>query len=178
MSQFSWQSRRTGGGSATGQGGGSGAGAEVQDRASQRKGQGAEAVTDLKFTLHQRLIEELDPNKLQGLDPERAREAVEAAARTLIAQEMPGIVGAVRDELVATVADEVLGLGPIEPLIKAGAEVTSMVVGPASLATLIAAVMSRGVLPVSQASSCRLGVAMSASGSSLSRIAAAVASGT
>jgi pilus assembly protein CpaF len=118
MSQFSWQSRRTGGGATTGQGAGTPTGTDVQDRASQRKGQSAEAVTDLKFTLHQRLIEELDPNKLQGLDPERAREAVEAAARTLIAQEMPGIVGTVRDELVATVADEVLGLGPIEPLIK------------------------------------------------------------
>ena len=50
---------------------------------------------ELKFTLHQRLIEELDPSKLQGLDPDRAREAVVAAARALIAQEMPGIVGAV-----------------------------------------------------------------------------------
>ncbi|MEX1252755.1 MAG: CpaF family protein [Dehalococcoidia bacterium] len=118
MSQFSWQSRRTGGGAPPASNAGAGGGSDVQDRASQRKGQSVEAVTDLKFTLHQRLIEELDPTKLQGLDTERAREAVEAAARTLIAQEMPGIVGAVRDELVATVADEVLGLGPIEPLVK------------------------------------------------------------
>jgi pilus assembly protein CpaF len=76
-----------------------------------------EAVNELKFTLHQRLIEELDPTKLQGLEPERAREAVVVAARSLIAQEMPGIVGSVRDELVAGVVDEVLGFGPIEALL-------------------------------------------------------------
>jgi pilus assembly protein CpaF len=74
-------------------------------------------VNELKFTLHQRLIEELDPSKLQGLEPEKAREAVMAASRTLIGQEMPGIVGSVRDELVDAVADEVLGLGPIQTLV-------------------------------------------------------------
>ncbi len=105
MSQFNWQARE-------------GAGTETADRSAPRRGQNAEAVNELKYTLHQRLIEELDPSKLEGLEPERAREAVEAAARTLIAQEMPGIVGAVRDELMAAVADEVLGLGPIEPLAK------------------------------------------------------------
>ena len=105
MSQFSWQPRR---GGAT----------ETPERGAQRRGQSAEAVNELKFTLHQRLIEELDPGKLQALEPDRAREAVEAAARTLIGQEMPGIVGSVRDELVAAVADEVLGLGPIDPLLK------------------------------------------------------------
>ena len=106
MSQFSWQSRQTGNG------------AETPDRPAQRRGQSAEAVNELKYTLHQRLIEELDPSKLEGLEPGRAREAVESAARTLIGQEMPGIVGAVRDELVAAVSDEVLGLGPIESLAK------------------------------------------------------------
>ena len=104
MSQFSWQSQQTGNG------------ADTQDRTVQRRGQSAEAVNELKYTLHQRLIEELDPSKLEGLEPGRAREAVESAARTLIGQEMPGIVGAVRDELVAAVSDEVLGLGPIEAL--------------------------------------------------------------
>jgi pilus assembly protein CpaF len=107
MSQFSWQARRDG--------------PESPDRPYQRRRQNAEAVNELKFTLHQRLIEELDPAKLQGLEPDRAREAVIVAARTLIGQEMPGIVGAVRDELVSSVVDEVLGLGPIEPLINEAA---------------------------------------------------------
>ena len=104
MSQFSWQAK----GSADGGGDGS-------EKKYQRRGQSADAVDELKITLHQRLIEELDPTKLQGLEPERA--AVVVAARALISQEMPGIVGSVRDDLVAAVADEVLGLGSIEGLI-------------------------------------------------------------
>jgi pilus assembly protein CpaF len=105
MSQFTWQPKRSGA-------------APAADTPASRRGQTTEAVNELKFGLHQRLIEELDPAKLQGLEPEKAREAVQAAARALIAQEMPGIVGSVRDELVAAVADEVLGLGPIDPLVK------------------------------------------------------------
>ncbi len=102
MSSFQWQPRRT----------------EPRAAGRAHSAQSAEALEQLKFTLHQRLIEELDPSKLEGLEKERAREAVESAARTLIAQEMPGIVGATRDELVSAVADEVLGLGPIEGLIR------------------------------------------------------------
>ncbi len=117
MSQFSWHSRNASGG-------------ETAERPFQRRSQSIEAVNELKFTLHQRLIEELDPTKLQGLEPERSRDAVVAAARSLIAQEMPGIVGVVRDELVQSVADEVLGLGPIEPLIRDPAVSEVMVNAP------------------------------------------------
>ena len=109
MTQFQWQPRRTGGDEERGAQRGS---------TSSRLMQTNEALTELKYKLHQRLIEELDPSRLDGLDPVKARESVENAARTLIAQEMPGIVGMTRDELVTAVADEVLGLGPIEPLIK------------------------------------------------------------
>src|SRR3989304_9473872 len=105
MSQFQWQSRKP----QPGAGGGA---------SFPRPGQLAQnvvALNELKFTLHQPLTEELDPNKLEGLGKEKAREAVEQAARTLVAQEMPGIVGTTRDELVSAVADEVLGLGPLGP---------------------------------------------------------------
>ncbi len=78
--------------------------------------QSSEAFNELKFRLHSRLIEELDPSKLESGDSQRAREVVEGAARTLIASEMPGVVGFSRDELIAAVTDEILGFGPIEPL--------------------------------------------------------------
>jgi pilus assembly protein CpaF len=120
MSQFQWQSRKI-------QPGGANppppsnnpppSGANSFARPGQLS-QNVVAINELKFTLHQRLIEELDPNKLEGLGKDKAREAVEQAARTLIAQEMPGIVGTTRDELVSAVADEVLGLGPLEPLLR------------------------------------------------------------
>ena len=120
MSQFSWQAKGSGDGSGEGS----------SEKKYQRRGQSAEAIDELKITLHQRLIEELDPAKLQGLEPEQAREAVVVAARALISQEMPGIVGSVRDDLVAAVADEVLGLGPIEGLINEPAVSEVMVNAP------------------------------------------------
>lgn len=43
---------------------------------------------------------------------------VEAASRAIISAEMPGVVGFSRDELIAAVTDEILGYGPIEPLLQ------------------------------------------------------------
>jgi pilus assembly protein CpaF len=80
--------------------------------------QSSEAFNELKFRLHQRLIEELDPTKIEGGEAQKARDVVEAAARSLIASEMPGVVGFSRDELIAAVCDEILGYGPIEPLLQ------------------------------------------------------------
>ena len=117
MSQFSWQSKQSDS-------------PRKPDSPLQRRGQNSDAVDELKVTLHQRLIEELDPAKLEGLESGRAREAVVAAARTLISQEMPGIVGGVRDELIESVVDEVLGLGPIEQLINEAAVSEVMVNAP------------------------------------------------
>ena len=80
--------------------------------------QSSEAFNELKFRLHSRLIEELDPSKLEMGDSQRARDVVEGAARALIGSEMPGVVGFSRDELIAAVTDEILGYGPIEPLLQ------------------------------------------------------------
>src|SRR3990172_5311365 len=120
MSQFQWQGKK-------GETGGDGYGRRGGSGSTIRS---SEALNELTYKLHQRLIEELDPSKLEGLEPEKARAAVETAARTLIAQDMPGIVGAVRDDLVTAVADEVLGLGPIEALLKDGGVSEIMVNAP------------------------------------------------
>src|SRR5437764_4575458 len=127
MTQFQWQARKIQPGGATGGGIGNGIARPGQ------LSQNVVALNELKFTLHQRLIEELDPNKLEGLGKEKAREAVEQAARTLIAQEMPGIVGTTRDELVSAVADEVLGFGPLEPLLREATISEVMVNAPATV---------------------------------------------
>jgi pilus assembly protein CpaF len=80
--------------------------------------QSSDAFNELKFRLHQRLIEELDTNKIDSGDNAKAREIVEKASRALIASEMPGVVGFSRDELITAVCDEILGYGPIEPLLQ------------------------------------------------------------
>ena len=73
---------------------------------------------DIVFAIHQRLLEDIDDRTLAQLEPDRAREAVEKAARTLSAEIAPQIAGLDRDALVARVADEVLGYGPIDGLLK------------------------------------------------------------
>jgi pilus assembly protein CpaF len=67
--------------------------------------------------LHQALIRDIDESVLSGLDREHARIQVERAVRTLAAELYPGLVGDTKEEVVCHVADEVLGLGPIEPLL-------------------------------------------------------------
>jgi pilus assembly protein CpaF len=71
-----------------------------------------------KIRLHELLIDELEHGALEGLAPEAQREAVLRAARELIVQEGMQLGGVSRDELSEAVADEVLGLGPLEPLLR------------------------------------------------------------
>ncbi len=71
-----------------------------------------------KVRLHELLIEELDQGVLENLPPEKQREVVIRAARELIVQEGIQVGGISRDELLEQVADEVLGLGPLEPLLR------------------------------------------------------------
>jgi len=71
-----------------------------------------------KIRLHELLIDELEHGTLEGLDAAAQREAVIKAARELILQEQMQLGGVSRDELVEAVADEVLGLGPLEPLLR------------------------------------------------------------
>lgn len=80
-----------------------------------RGGQQLEAA---KIRLHELLIEELEQGALDGMSPDQQREAVRRAARELIVQEGIHVGGTGRDELVEAVCDEVLGLGPLEPLLR------------------------------------------------------------
>src|SRR3990172_2315405 len=56
---------------------------------------------DTVFAVHQRLIEDIDASAIEKLPEEQAREVVEKAARAIISD----------------IADEVLGLGPIEAMV-------------------------------------------------------------
>src|SRR5438045_7995789 len=72
---------------------------------------------DVEEQLHQRLIRELDETVLRTVEPGAAREQVERAARVLATEMYPRLVGDAKEEAVTHVVDEVLGLGPIEPLL-------------------------------------------------------------
>ena len=72
---------------------------------------------DTVFAVHQRLIEDMDASAIEKLPEEQAREVVEKAARAIISDIAASVVGVERDTLISHVADEVLGLGPIEAMV-------------------------------------------------------------
>jgi pilus assembly protein CpaF len=78
----------------------------------------APAEDQIEQLLHQRLIRDLDEAVLRELDSDHARLQVERATRTLASELYPQLVGDAKEEVVTHVVDEVLGLGPIEPLLK------------------------------------------------------------
>jgi pilus assembly protein CpaF len=78
----------------------------------------AAGLEDAKLRVHRRLIQELEVSRLDHMDADEARAAVSQATRQLLAQEAPEIFGLARDAVVSAVTDEVLGLGPIETLLR------------------------------------------------------------
>ncbi len=76
-----------------------------------------DAQWETVFAVHQRLIEDMDASAIEKLPSDQAREVVEKAARTIMREISPGAVGVERDLLISHVADEVLGLGPIEEMV-------------------------------------------------------------
>lgn len=77
-----------------------------------------EDMEQLIFRIHQMLIEELDTDQIAALPSDERRHVVEGAAETLIKRELPNVGGITRDQIVARVVDEVVGLGPIDALLR------------------------------------------------------------
>jgi pilus assembly protein CpaF len=79
-----------------------------------------EALVELKSRVHEELIHELDPEQLVGdlsfTSP--ARRAVEQAAEEALTVADPNLGRQDRLRLASEIADEVLGFGPLEPLLR------------------------------------------------------------
>jgi pilus assembly protein CpaF len=79
-----------------------------------------DAFNDLKARVHEQLIHELDPDQLLGdlsfTSP--ARRAVEQAAEEAITNADGAVGRQDRLRLASEIADEVLGYGPLEPLLR------------------------------------------------------------
>jgi pilus assembly protein CpaF len=74
--------------------------------------------TDVVHQIHLRLLQEMDAAALERLEPARAKAAVETAARQLIGQLHPSMIGDDREQIVSRVIDEAVGFGPIDPLLR------------------------------------------------------------
>ncbi|MFH1486900.1 MAG: CpaF family protein [Chloroflexota bacterium] len=72
---------------------------------------------ELKSKIHERLINELDLHKLGSRDPASLRASVEGATSLMLLKEDIPISRQERARLVVEIADEVCGLGPLEPLL-------------------------------------------------------------
>src|SRR5580765_1758958 len=77
-----------------------------------------EDMEQLIFRIHQMLIEELDADQIASMPSEDRRRVVEQSAETLLRRELPNVGGITRDQIVARVVDEVVGLGPIDALLR------------------------------------------------------------
>ena len=77
-----------------------------------------EDVEGLVSRMHQTLIEELDADQIGTMPTDERRRLVEQAAETVLRREVPNVGGITRDQIVARVVDEVVGLGPIDGMIR------------------------------------------------------------
>ncbi len=75
-------------------------------------------LLDMRLRLHARLIEEIDLSKLGELDEGEMRRQVRRLVGDFARDSRLALNGAEMDQLGAEVFDEMVGLGPIEPLLK------------------------------------------------------------
>ncbi len=73
---------------------------------------------DLKVRLHQQLLDMINLSAIEKLEPGVFRQEATELVKELLAREQIPLTTAERNRLVDEITDEVLGLGPIEPLLK------------------------------------------------------------
>ena len=91
------------------------------------------SLQEMRLRVHERLIDDLDQERIARLSPEDARRMLREDAAAILAQQQPQGLGDYRQALVDEVVDDVLGLGPLEPLLRDDAVSEVMVNGPDSV---------------------------------------------
>jgi pilus assembly protein CpaF len=77
----------------------------------------SDPFAEVKLRVYQRLLREIDPAKIAGRDKRELRPEVESMAASFLAMEDVPLAREERQRLVGEIADEVVGFGPIEPLL-------------------------------------------------------------
>jgi pilus assembly protein CpaF len=75
-------------------------------------------MEQLIFRMHQILIDELDADQIAAMPAEDRRKVVEQASEQILRRELPNVGGITRDQIVSRVVDEVVGLGPMDALLR------------------------------------------------------------
>src|SRR3974390_3248374 len=83
-----------------------------------RRTLGIEGSTELRLRIHQHLLELLNLSLLERASRDTLRQEIRGVVSQLVAQEKRLLTSFQIDQLIEDVLDELLGLGPIEPLVK------------------------------------------------------------
>jgi pilus assembly protein CpaF len=89
-----------------------------------------DSMLDMRLRLHNKLIEEIDLSKLDKLEEGEMRRQVRRLVADFAKTERMALNGAELDELGASVFDEMVGLGPLEPLLKDDSIADILINGP------------------------------------------------
>src|SRR5215469_17793386 len=92
-------------------------GSLIAGTAWRRKDEAADSIRDLKIKVHNRLFETIDISRLEALEPALVSAKVIAAIQATLDEEGRLLTDADRARLIDEVKDELLGLGPLEPLL-------------------------------------------------------------
>lgn len=80
--------------------------------------------------VHDRILQDLDVRQLEGVDDAEARRVVDSAADSILREIAPGASSVTRQAVSGAVLNEVLGYGPIQPLLDDPEVSEVMVNGP------------------------------------------------
>ena len=89
-----------------------------------------DGLLDARLKLHARLIDEIDLSKLDKLDEKEMRRQVRKLVGDFAREERLPLNGAELEMLGANVFDEMVGLGPIEPLLQDDSIADILINGP------------------------------------------------
>jgi len=78
---------------------------------------GDSAYHDLRVRIHRKLLERVDLAALEAFPPERVRMEIKSIVERLLGEEGAAVNATERQQIVQDVQHEVLGLGPLEPLL-------------------------------------------------------------
>jgi pilus assembly protein CpaF len=80
-------------------------------------GLGYSAYQALKVSIHQKLLDRVDLSAMETLSEERLREEIAVLVERLLAEDAVVVNDAERTSLIRDIQHEMLGLGPLEPLL-------------------------------------------------------------
>ena len=89
----------------------------MEVRGSDTPAQASHAYQQMKSRVHQLLLERLDLEAMEGMPPERLRDELSVLVERLLTEENVVVNAIERRSLVRDIQHEMLGLGPLEPLL-------------------------------------------------------------